>query len=182
MQDDVNKLTLAEIEALRDNLLRPLLFEPINDPGFKRPVAKLRAIVAETFDFIDRLNRVIHSFGLIESAVKQHTIFDDHPQLFNNRALITISDPWNQDVLPGMFISESAKSALQQFRSYLATINIENSRLRGQGVVCRVQRDSLLISMKLSALEALLLVVYLTATTIRLTKGDHSCVWLIGRA
>jgi hypothetical protein len=61
-EDDIGKSMLDEIKALCDNLLRPLILEPFTDPGFERSVEKLRAIVNETQNYIDRLRTAAAHF------------------------------------------------------------------------------------------------------------------------
>jgi hypothetical protein len=171
MLDDVDKLTLAEIEALRDGLLRPLLFEPVNDPGFERPVEKLRALVAETRGFQERLNTCSACLTILDEMVKNYKLLEENPNLFDGSPLIDLSDPGLGDPMFGLFLPETARSAVREFRSFISSVNLVSSDLRVRGLVCSMQKNAATLAISLAHVQCLLLLSYLSAVTERLTKG-----------
>jgi hypothetical protein len=52
-------LTVKQIREFRRILNQKLFFEPVADPGFRRPVAKLQGFIEETVAFTARLDSVI---------------------------------------------------------------------------------------------------------------------------
>jgi len=169
--DDVDRMTLAEIKALRDGLLRPLLFEPVNDPGFERPVEKLRALVAETREFQERLNTSSACLTILHEMVKNNQLLEENPNLFDGSPLINVSDPGWGDPMFGLFLPETARSAVLEFQSFIDSVNLVSSDLRGRGLLCNMQKNAVVIAISLARLQCLLLLSYLSAVTERLTEG-----------
>ncbi len=58
--DDLSGLTYEEMQRRRNILLSRMIAEPIEDPGFYRPNAKLEHLVRESESYIERLKFVVN--------------------------------------------------------------------------------------------------------------------------
>jgi hypothetical protein len=64
-------LTLEEIREFRAALLKKLMFEPVADPGFRRPAVKLRTFIKETEEFIQRLRAIVERFQRLDGTIDE---------------------------------------------------------------------------------------------------------------
>jgi hypothetical protein len=63
MRPDYNNPTSNDIHRFRDTLFKQLTFEPVRDQDFDRPVEKLRSLVNQSTELIDRLRAVVSRYN-----------------------------------------------------------------------------------------------------------------------
>jgi len=180
MLDDseLEGLTLKQIRHLRDNLLRPILGEPVIDPGFERPPEKLRALAEETVQNISSLMKTLVHFEKRSQKMEQIvTVLDSGRSVLQKLHVDpqelpdpeeTIREAPLQSTLP-----KEVSEKLDEARHLKNAILVERERLSTEGLQLSAEAHTLSLVILTCQRQVALLALFLQKIAERITKGTN---------